>query len=85
VTRMGLDASRDPLRSMRRAEHRLSGHWQGGVWPIEQLRNDPGYHRLMQGLNDFARVIVYDKRGTFRGTGCLVVPSLRERTPPPRR
>jgi len=39
----------------------------------------------MQGLNDFARVIVYDKRGTFRGTGCPVAPSLRERTPPPRR
>ena len=57
----------------------------GFLWPVEQLWYDPGYHRLMQGLNDFARVIVYDKRGTFRGTGCPVVPSLRERTPPPRR
>jgi class 3 adenylate cyclase/pimeloyl-ACP methyl ester carboxylesterase len=49
------------------------------VWHIEQLWNDPGYHRLMRGLTDFARVISYDKRGTGMSDPVTAAPSLDER------
>ena len=49
------------------------------VWHIEQLWNDPGYHRLMRGLTDFARVISYDKRGTGMSDPVPAAPSLDER------
>jgi class 3 adenylate cyclase/pimeloyl-ACP methyl ester carboxylesterase len=51
----------------------------GFVWHIEQLWNDPGYHRLMRGLTDFARVIAYDKRGTGMSDPVTAAPSLDER------
>jgi class 3 adenylate cyclase/pimeloyl-ACP methyl ester carboxylesterase len=51
----------------------------GYVWHIEMLWSDPGYHRLMQGLGDFARVIAYDKRGTGMSDPVLAAPSLDER------
>jgi pimeloyl-ACP methyl ester carboxylesterase/class 3 adenylate cyclase len=51
----------------------------GFVWHIEQLWNDPGYHRLMRGLSDFARVIAYDKRGTGMSDPIVAPPSLDER------
>jgi class 3 adenylate cyclase/pimeloyl-ACP methyl ester carboxylesterase len=49
------------------------------VWHIEQLWNDPGYHRWMRGLTDFARVICYDKRGTGMSDPVAAAPSLDER------
>jgi class 3 adenylate cyclase/pimeloyl-ACP methyl ester carboxylesterase len=49
------------------------------VWHIEQLWNDPGYHRWMRGLTDFARVITYDKRGTGMSDPVPAAPSLDER------
>ena len=51
----------------------------GLIWHIEQLWNDPGYHRLMRGLSDFARVISYDKRGTGMSDPVPAAPSLDER------
>ncbi len=51
----------------------------GYVWHIEQLWNDPGYHRMMRGLTDFARVITYDKRGTGMSDPVSAAPSLDER------
>ena len=51
----------------------------GFLWPIEQLWGDPGYHRFMQGLSDFARVIVYDKRGSGMSDPVSAAPSLDER------
>src|SRR5262245_14322590 len=51
----------------------------GYVWHIEQLWSDPGYHRLMRGLSDFARVIAYDKRGTGMSDPVPAAPSLDER------
>jgi len=49
------------------------------VWHIEQLWNDPGFHRWMRGLTDFARVISYDKRGTGMSDPVTAAPSLDER------
>jgi len=49
------------------------------LWHVEQLWNDPGYHRFMRALSDFARVIVYDKRGTGLSDPVLAAPSLDER------
>jgi class 3 adenylate cyclase/pimeloyl-ACP methyl ester carboxylesterase len=49
------------------------------VWHIEQLWNDPGYHRWMRGLTDFARVICYDKRGSGMSDPVPAAPSLDER------
>ena len=51
----------------------------GYVWHIEQLWNQPGYHRMMRGLSDFARVINYDKRGTGMSDPVATAPSLDER------
>ena len=51
----------------------------GYVWHIEQLWNHPGYHRMMRGLTDFARVINYDKRGTGMSDPISSAPSLDER------
>jgi pimeloyl-ACP methyl ester carboxylesterase/class 3 adenylate cyclase len=51
----------------------------GYVWHIEQLWNDPGYHRMMRGLTDFARVITYDKRGTGMSDPVPAAPSLDDR------
>jgi class 3 adenylate cyclase len=51
----------------------------GAVWHIEQLWNDPGYHRFVRGLTDFARVIAYDKRGTGMSDPVPTAPSLDER------
>ena len=51
----------------------------GYVWHIEALWNDPGYHRFMRGLGDFARVIAYDKRGTGMSDPVPAAPSLDER------
>ncbi len=51
----------------------------GYVWHIEQLWNHPGYHRMMRGLTDFARVINYDKRGTGMSDPVSSSPSLDER------
>jgi pimeloyl-ACP methyl ester carboxylesterase len=51
----------------------------GWLWHIELLWNDPGYHRFMRGLTDFARVIVYDKRGTGLSDPIPAAPSLDER------
>lgn len=51
----------------------------GFAWHIEHLWNDPGYHRLMRGLSDFARVIAYDKRGTGMSDPVSAAPSLDER------
>nr|WP_090341205.1 adenylate/guanylate cyclase domain-containing protein [Mycolicibacterium malmesburyense]CRL70997.1 lignin peroxidase LipJ [Mycolicibacterium malmesburyense] len=51
----------------------------GFLWPIEQLWAQPGYHRLMGALADFARVIVYDKRGTGMSDPVSAAPSLDER------
>lgn len=51
----------------------------GLIWPIEQLWAEPGYHRLMSALSDFARVIVYDKRGTGMSDPVSEAPSLDER------
>src|SRR5437588_2905241 len=51
----------------------------GFVWHVEQLWNDPGYHRFMRGLTDFARVIVYDKRGSGMSDPIPAAPSLDER------
>ncbi len=51
----------------------------GLVSHIELLWNDPGYHRFMRGLSDFARVITYDKRGTGMSDPVPAAPSLDER------
>jgi pimeloyl-ACP methyl ester carboxylesterase len=51
----------------------------GWLWHIELYWNDPGYHRFMQGLTDFARVIAYDKRGTALSDPVPAAPSLDER------
>ncbi|WNG93103.1 adenylate/guanylate cyclase domain-containing protein [Mycobacterium sp. ITM-2016-00318] len=51
----------------------------GYVWHIEQLWNEPGYHRMMRELTDFARVINYDKRGTGMSDPVPAAPSLDER------
>lgn len=51
----------------------------GYVWHIEQLWNEPGYHRMMRELTDFARVINYDKRGTGMSDPVSAAPSLDER------
>jgi pimeloyl-ACP methyl ester carboxylesterase len=51
----------------------------GWLSHIELFWNDPGYHRFMQGLADFARVITYDKRGTGLSDPIAAAPSLDER------
>src|SRR5881396_2579162 len=51
----------------------------GWLSHIELYWNDPGYHRFMQGLADFARVITYDKRGTGLSDPIAAAPSLDER------
>jgi pimeloyl-ACP methyl ester carboxylesterase len=51
----------------------------GWLSHIELFWNDPGYHRFMQGLADFARVITYDKRGTGLSDPIGAAPSLDER------
>ncbi|WP_197501992.1 adenylate/guanylate cyclase domain-containing protein [Mycobacterium sp. 1164985.4] len=51
----------------------------GFAWHIEHLWIDPGYHRLMRGLSDFARVVAYDKRGTGMSDPVSSAPSLDER------
>jgi pimeloyl-ACP methyl ester carboxylesterase len=51
----------------------------GWLSHIELFWNDPGYHRFMQGLTDFARVITYDKRGTGLSDPIPAAPSLDER------
>jgi class 3 adenylate cyclase len=51
----------------------------GWLWHIELLWNDPGYHRFMQAVTDFARVIAYDKRGTGMSDPIPAAPSLDER------
>jgi len=39
----------------------------GFIWHIEQLWNDPGYHRLTRGLSDFARVATHWPRPESAG------------------
>jgi pimeloyl-ACP methyl ester carboxylesterase len=51
----------------------------GWLSHIELFWNDPGYHRFMNGLADFARVITYDKRGTGLSDPITSAPSLDER------
>jgi pimeloyl-ACP methyl ester carboxylesterase len=51
----------------------------GWVWHIALFWNDPGYHRFMQALTGFARVIAYDKRGTGLSDPVPAAPSLDER------
>ena len=51
----------------------------GWLSHIELFWNDPGYHRFMEGLTDFARVITYDKRGTGLSDPIAAAPSLDER------
>ena len=51
----------------------------GWVSHVELLWNDPGYHRFMQDLTDFARVLIYDKRGTGLSDPITATPSLDER------
>ena len=51
----------------------------GWVSHVELLWTDPGFHRFMQDLTDFARVFIYDKRGTGLSDPIPAPPSLDER------
>ena len=81
-------SARDPLRVVRRRQHRLSSDRRrprrprfrtGLVFHQDVVHESPGWSRVLARLASFARVITFDKRGSGLSDRVAGVPTLEER------